>query len=130
MPRRRNRDRPMTARLTRVRNSLNYSIDRLARDFAEDGELVERDDDGAILLRGGGAGDGRHGRLAHHDGSARAGRRAGARARALARAASRRRLRLGGRPSSQARPRTAALTRSRHGSVAGHPVRKAGVLRG
>jgi hypothetical protein len=52
MPRRRNRDRPMTARLRRVRKSLDYSIDRLARDLAEDGESVERDDDGTVLLLG------------------------------------------------------------------------------
>jgi hypothetical protein len=42
----------MTARLRRVHRSLDFSIDRLARDLAEDGELVERDDDSAILLRG------------------------------------------------------------------------------
>ena len=43
----------MGARLARVRNSLGYSVDRLARDLADGGELVERDDDGAILLAGG-----------------------------------------------------------------------------
>jgi hypothetical protein len=53
MTRRRNRDRPMTARLRRVRNSLKYSVDRLARDLAEDGERAERDDDGSILLPSG-----------------------------------------------------------------------------
>jgi hypothetical protein len=42
----------MTARLRRVRRSLDYSVDRLAGDLAEDGESVERDDDGAILLLG------------------------------------------------------------------------------
>jgi hypothetical protein len=42
----------MTARLRRVRKSLDYSIDRLARDLAESGEAVVRDDDGAILLTG------------------------------------------------------------------------------
>jgi hypothetical protein len=52
MPRRRNRDRPMTARLRRVRRSLDFSIDRLAHDLAEDGESVERDGDGTILLLG------------------------------------------------------------------------------
>ena len=51
MSRRRNRDRPMTARLRRVRRSLDYSIDRLARDLAEDGYLTEQDV-GTILLRG------------------------------------------------------------------------------
>ena len=43
----------MTARLRRVRNCLEYSVDRLARDLADDGDVVERDDDGAILLPGG-----------------------------------------------------------------------------
>jgi len=43
----------MTERLARVRKSLNYSVARLARDLAEEGELVERDDNGTILLRGG-----------------------------------------------------------------------------
>jgi len=53
MTRRRNRDRPMTARLRRVRRSLDYSVDRLARDLAEDGERVARGGDGSILLPGG-----------------------------------------------------------------------------
>jgi hypothetical protein len=53
MPRRRNRDRPMRARLAGVRKSQDYSIDRLARDLAGDEELVERDEDGAIVLRSG-----------------------------------------------------------------------------
>jgi hypothetical protein len=53
MTRRRNRDRSMTARLRRVRDSLDYSMDRLVRDLAEDGEHVVRDDDGSILMSGG-----------------------------------------------------------------------------
>src|SRR5689334_19520649 len=53
MPRRRNRARPMAARLARMRRSLDYSIDRLARDLADDGEQIERDVDGVILFLGG-----------------------------------------------------------------------------
>lgn len=53
MSRRRNRDRPMRARLARVRNSLDYSVERLARDLAEEGELAELDEYGSILLHGG-----------------------------------------------------------------------------
>ncbi|TFV87819.1 hypothetical protein [Blastococcus sp. CT_GayMR16] len=41
----------MTARLARVRRSLDYSVERLARDLAQDGYLAEQDDDGTILLR-------------------------------------------------------------------------------
>jgi hypothetical protein len=43
----------MTARLARIRNSLNYSVERLARDLAEEGELAEQDENGSILLRAG-----------------------------------------------------------------------------
>jgi hypothetical protein len=53
MPNRRNRDRPMTARLARVTNSADYSVERLTRDLVENGRPAEQDDDGAIVLHGG-----------------------------------------------------------------------------
>jgi hypothetical protein len=50
MVRRRNRDRPMTARLARVRSTLDYSVARMARDLVQDGFVAEQDDDGTIVL--------------------------------------------------------------------------------
>ena len=42
----------MTARLARLRRSRDYSVERLARDLAEDGYVAEQEDDGTIQLRG------------------------------------------------------------------------------
>ena len=53
MARRRNRDRSMTAGLGRLRRSLDYSVERLARDLAEDGEFAEQEVDGTIVIGGG-----------------------------------------------------------------------------